>query len=114
MSTHVVIAKLAGLAGSVGELRELLTGRAREVRAEPGCAGYEVTELLDEPAAFLIVQTWTSQEALRAHFASAGQADYQHAVDHMLARPSEVVIHQVAASTRPAPDTSPTDPGRYG
>jgi quinol monooxygenase YgiN len=60
------------------------------------------------------VQSWSSAEALRAHFATAAHADYQHAVDELLARPSEVVVHEVAATTRPSPSTSPTDPGRFG
>jgi quinol monooxygenase YgiN len=115
MSTHVVVAKLAGLTGRAAELRGLLTDRARAVRVEDGCAGYEVAELLDdEPASFVIVQTWTSSEALRAHFATEAHAAYQHEVDELLARPSEVVMHQVAATTRPSASTSPTDPGRFG
>jgi quinol monooxygenase YgiN len=115
MSTQVVVAKLAGLTGRAAELRTLLVDRARDVRAEAGCAGYEVAELLDaEAASFVIVQTWTSAEALRAHFSTAAHAAYQHAVDELLARPSEVVMHEVASTTRPSASTSPTDPGRFG
>ena len=114
MSTHVVVARIAGLSGRAGELRELLADRARVVRAEPGCERYEVAELLDDPATFLVVQTWASADVMRAHFASADHATYQHAVDELLARPSEVVLHEVATTTRPAPSTSPTDPGRFG
>jgi quinol monooxygenase YgiN len=114
MSTHVVVAKLSGLTGRAAELRRLLADRAATVRDEDGCLGYEVAERLDEPAAFLIVQTWASTDAMRAHFSSSAQADYQHAVDELLAKPSEVVIHEVAATTRPSASTSPTDPGRFG
>jgi quinol monooxygenase YgiN len=114
MSTQVVVARLAGLAGRSAELRALLADRAVVARDEPGCLGYDVAERLDEPAGFLIVQSWTSADTLRAHFASAAHASYQHAVDELLARPSEVVLHTVAATTRPAASTSPTDPGRFG
>ena len=114
MSTQVVVARLEGLTGRAAELRTLLADRARAVRAEPGCAGYEVAELVDEPAAFLIVQTWASSEALRAHFATEAHAEYQHAVDELLANPSQVVMHEVASTTRPSASTSPTDPGRFG
>jgi hypothetical protein len=51
---------------------------------------------------------------MRAHYASDAHSDYQHAVGELLARPSEVVLHDVATTTRPAPSTSPTDPGRFG
>jgi quinol monooxygenase YgiN len=114
MSTQVVVAKLAGLTGRAAELRTLLSDRARAVRAEDGCASYEVAELLDEPATFVIVQTWTSSEALRGHYATEAHAEYQHAVDELLATPSEVVLHQVASTTHPSASTSPTDPGRFG
>jgi quinol monooxygenase YgiN len=114
MSTQVVVAKLAGLTGRAAELRTLLADRARAVRAEDGCIGYEVAELLDAPATFVIVQTWASAETLRAHFSTEAHADYQHAVDELLATPSEVVLHEIAATTRPSASTSPTDPGRFG
>jgi quinol monooxygenase YgiN len=114
MSTQVVVARISGLAGRVDELRALLAERAAEVRAEPGCVGAEVGEVLGENAEFLVVQTWASADAMRAHYASDAHADYQHAVDELLARPSVVVMHDVASTTRPAPSTSPTDPGRFG
>ena len=114
MSTQVVVAKLAGLTGRAAELRTLLADRARAVRTEDGCVGYEVAELLDEPASYVIVQTWTSGEVLRAHFATEAHAEYQHAVDELLATPSEVVLHQVTSTTHPSASTSPTDPGRFG
>ena len=114
MSAHVVVARIYGLAGRAGELRELLLDRAEAARDEPGCDGYEVAELVGDPATFLVVQTWTSADALRAHFASEAHALYQHQGDELLARPSEVVVHEVASTTRPAASTSPVDPGRYG
>jgi quinol monooxygenase YgiN len=114
MSAHVVVARIAGLSGRVGELRALLADRAVVARAEEGCDGYDVTEVVGEPATFLVVETWSSQAAMRAHFASPDHATYQHAVDELLARPSEVVVYEVTATTRVAPSTSATDPGRYG
>jgi quinol monooxygenase YgiN len=114
MSTQVVVARMTGLAGRAAELRELLVARAKASRAEPGCAGYEVAELLEEPAAFLVVETWASAKAMRDHFATAAHATYQHQIDELLARPSEVVLHDVASTTRPSASTSPTDPGRFG
>jgi quinol monooxygenase YgiN len=114
MSAHVVVARIAGLSGRAAELRTLLADRADAARGEPGCAGYEVAELVGEPATFLVVQTWESADAMRRHYASGDHATYQHAVDELLARPSEVLVHEVAATVRPAASTSPTDPGRFG
>jgi quinol monooxygenase YgiN len=114
MSAHVVVARIFGLAGRADELRQLLLDRALVSRGEPGCAGYDVAALLDEPAGFLVVETWSSAEAMRAHFDSEAHASYQHEVDELLARPSEATVHEVASTTRPAPSTSPADPGRFG
>jgi quinol monooxygenase YgiN len=114
MSTQVVVAKLAGLTGRAAELRHLLTDRATVVRNEDGCLGYDIAERLDEPVSFVIVETWASSEALRVHFSTEAHASYQHAVDELLATPSEVVIHEVASTTHPSASTSPTDPGRFG
>ena len=115
MSTMLVVGRIVGLAGRAAELRAMLAGHARDVREEPGCVGYEVAELLgEEPATFLMVQTWASGESMRAHFATPAHASYQHEVGELLARPSEVVIHSVESTTRPSPSTSPTDPGRFG
>jgi quinol monooxygenase YgiN len=114
MSTLLVVARVTGLVGRAAELRELLVDRAAAARGEPGCLSYDVAESLEEPAAFLVVHAWRSTEDMRRHFGSDAHADYQHAVDELLARPSEVVIHSVDSSTRPAPSTSATDPGRFG
>ena len=114
MGIQVVVARIAGLAGRTSELGQLLADRALAARAEPGCVGYEVAELLDETATFLIVETWRSPDEMRAHFASDAHANYQHQVDELLARPSEVLVHDVASTTRPASSTSLTDPGRFG
>jgi quinol monooxygenase YgiN len=114
MSTQVVVARLAGLTGRAAELRQLLAERARDVRAEEGCFSYEVAEVVDEPATFLVVQTWTSSETLRAHFSTEAHGAYQHQVDALLATPSKVAVHEVASTTRPSASTSPTDPGRFG
>jgi quinol monooxygenase YgiN len=114
MRTHVVVARIAGLAGRASELRQLLADRALAARGEPGCEGYEVAALLDEPATFLVVETWRSLDDMRAHFTSEAHAAYLHQVDELLVRPSEVLVHDVASTTRPAPSTSPTDAGRFG
>jgi quinol monooxygenase YgiN len=114
MSIQVVVARIVGLSGRAAELRQLLADRALVARGEPGCERYDVAELLDEPVTFLVVQTWASADAMRAHFASPDHATYQHQVDELLARPSEVVVHDVGTTLRPAASTSPTDPGRFG
>jgi len=106
--------EVPALAAAHEQLDPAQRDRAITVRNEDGCAGYEVAERLDEPVSFVIVQTWTSADALRAHFATEAHAGYQHAVDELLATPSEVTIHQVESTTHPSASTSPTDPGRFG
>ena len=52
-----------------------------------------------------------SDRARDAH-TEDGCSSYE--VDELLATPSEVVLHQVASTTRASASTSPTDPGRFG
>ena len=110
MSNQVVVARIPGLAGRIAELRALLSDRAAVARREPGCLGYEVAELLDEPATFLVVETWASADAMRAHFGTAEHATYQQQIGELLARPSEVVLHDVATTTRPSASFGPAPP----
>ena len=50
---------------------------------------------------------------MRAHFASAAQATYQHQ-SRVLALPSDVVLHDVATDAPCGEHLPPTDAGRFG
>ena len=48
----------------VGRLLRELQGRSR---TEPGCERFEVYQSQDEPRLFMLIERWTSAQALAAH-----------------------------------------------
>jgi quinol monooxygenase YgiN len=107
--TVVAVARVHGIAVAHGELAELLRRTAAAARAEPGCRSYDVAETLDGADEFVVVHTWDDEAALETHYRGPSHRAYQHDVFGLLARPSELVIHQVSASERPV-DPGPMDP----
>lgn len=107
--TVVAVARVHGIASARAQLIALLRRTAAAARAEPGWRSYDVGEALDTADDFLVVHTWADEAALEAHYRGAAHQAYQRDVFGLLARPSEVVIHQVAASEHPV-DPGPMDP----
>src|SRR3954463_14230394 len=107
--TVVAVARVHGIASAHAELVELLRRTAGAARAEPGCRSYAVAEALAVADDFLVVHAWDDQAALEAHYRGPAHQAYQRDVFGLLARPSELVIHQVSSSERPV-DPGPMDP----
>ena len=107
--TVVAIARVHGIARAHAELVALLRRTAAAARAEPGCRSYDVAELLDTADDFLVVHAWEDEATLEAHYRGTAHLAYQHDVFGLLARPSDLVIHQVSSSERPV-DPGPMDP----
>jgi quinol monooxygenase YgiN len=109
--TVVAVARVHGIASARAQLVELLRRTAAAARAEAGCRSYDVAETLDGADEFVVVHAWDDEAALEAHYRGAAHQAYQQEVFGLLARPSEVAIHQVAATERPV-DPGPMDPRR--
>jgi quinol monooxygenase YgiN len=107
--TVIVIGRVYGLAGQRAELVDLMGRTSAAARGEPGCRAYDFAATLDDPDTFLIVEEWDDQAALATHFAGPAYAVYQQRVFGLLARPSDVAVHDVAATTLPQP-SQPMDP----
>src|SRR3954451_12025956 len=106
--TVVAVARVHGIAASHRELVELLRRTAVAARVEPGCRSYDVAEALDGADEYIVVHAWHDEGALEVHYRGTVQQAYQHGVFGLLARPSELVIHQVSSSERPV-DPVPMD-----
>ena len=76
-------------------------GPPRRRAPSPGCRSYDVAETLDGADEFVVVHAWADEAALEAHYRGAAHQAYQHDVFGLLARPSELDIHRVAATERP-------------
>jgi quinol monooxygenase YgiN len=107
----VAVGRVHGIASARAELVALLRRTAASARAEAGCRSYDVAEALDTADDFLVVHAWDDEAALEAHYRGTAHQAYQHDVFGLLARPSELVIHRVAATERPV-DPGPMDPRR--
>lgn len=107
--TVVAVARVHGIAVAHAELVELLRRTAAAARAEPGCRSYDVAAALDGADEFVVVHAWDDRAALAAHYRGPAHQAYQHDVFDLLARPSDLVIHEVSSSERPV-DPGPMDP----
>jgi quinol monooxygenase YgiN len=109
---RLLVAELHGLAGSRSELRALLDELAAGARDELGCVSFRVLAG-EQPGEFVLLSGWTGEDALRAHYATPHYRRYREQVGLLLARPSDVVVHRIAATVR-ALDPNPPDPGELG
>jgi quinol monooxygenase YgiN len=105
----VAVARVHGIASARTELVDLLRATAAAARAEPGCRSYDVAEAIDAADEFVVVHAWEDEAALEAHYRGAAHPAYRYGVFGLLARPSELAIHQVASTQRPV-DPGPMDP----
>jgi quinol monooxygenase YgiN len=108
----ILIGELHGLVGRHSELERLVAELAASTREDPDCLGYRVGSL-QEPGEYLIVVTWRTEAAMRAHYSTPAYARYRSAVGELLARPSDVIVHRIA-STVHARDPNPPEPGMFG
>jgi quinol monooxygenase YgiN len=107
--TVVAVGRVYGIASSRTELMELMRRLAAAARDEPGCRSYDVAEALDATDELIVVHEWDDRAALSAHYDGAAHQAYQRAVFGLLARPSDLAIHEVAATERPVA-RGPMDP----
>ena len=110
--TVLLVAELYGRTALDAQLRELLGELAAGCEAEAECTGFRVLAA-EAPGEFVTLGSWSSEEALRAHYHSDHYRYYRANVDPLLARPSDVVVHHVSTSVH-ALDPNPPDPGLFG
>lgn len=54
-------------AANVEKVRGLLSECGRLSRTEPGCLHYEANHSTNDPQTFMLIERWTSKEALETH-----------------------------------------------
>jgi quinol monooxygenase YgiN len=107
--TVVAIARVHGIAASRAQLLELLRRTAAAARSEPGCRSYDVAEALEVADEFVVVHEWDDRAALAAHYRGPAHTAFQQGLFGLLARPSDLAIHEVASTERPV-GRGPMDP----
>jgi quinol monooxygenase YgiN len=108
----ILVAEVHGRAALRDELRAVLSELADGAHGEAGCISFRVLSG-DEPGEFVLLASWTSEEALRKHYATAHYRHYREQVGPLLTRPSDVVVHHLTATVH-ALDPNPPDPGKLG
>jgi quinol monooxygenase YgiN len=77
---------------------ELIRANAAQTRVENGCERYQISEDLETPNNFVIVERWASLEAQYSHFRSPEFETLMGALGDIIAGPPEVSIHEVAST----------------
>ncbi len=101
----VVVGRVRTDADRRGELIHLGQQVAQASRAEAGCLGYRLYEDTEAENDFVFIEEWTSEEALREHFASPHVAAFMAAFPATLSAAPDVKFHAVAG-TRDLADIS--------
>jgi quinol monooxygenase YgiN len=107
--TVVAIGRVYGLGRSRRQLIELMRRTAAAARAEPGCRSYDFAEALDGADEFVVVHEWDDRAVLADYYRSAAHQTYQQGLHGLLARPSDLAIHEIASTERPV-GRGPMDP----
>jgi quinol monooxygenase YgiN len=77
---------------------ELIRQNAARTRGEQGCESYQITEDVETPDKFAIVERWASVEAQYNHFRAPEFAELMGALGDIIAGPPEVSINEVAST----------------
>jgi quinol monooxygenase YgiN len=109
--SHLMIARVHGVAARTRELAAAATELALASAAQEGCRRFEVLATPGDPTELALISEWASEQAMRAHFASGEYGSYVAAVTDLLTRPSDVTIYTVAGTVHPIADLT-IEPGR--
>jgi quinol monooxygenase YgiN/mannose-6-phosphate isomerase-like protein (cupin superfamily) len=77
---------------------ELIRMNAVQTRAEEGCESYQISEDLETPNTFVIVERWASLEAQYEHFRAPEFGELMGALGDVLAGRPDVSINEVAST----------------
>jgi quinol monooxygenase YgiN len=94
MPIHV-LARHRARPDAVGEVRQILLSLIKPSRAEPGCLKYELLQNADDPTDFTFVETFASEEALKAHAAAPYIAGLAAKLEGFVVRPAEVSTYRL-------------------
>jgi quinol monooxygenase YgiN len=85
-----VVVRIRAKAGSEDQVRRELLALLAPTRAEPGCLGFDLHEMPDEPTLFLFHETWASDAALDRHLMEPHLQRWIAKADGLLAEPMQL------------------------
>ena len=86
-----VVAETVALPGKEDEVRRHLLGFVEPTRKEEGCIQYDLHVSNDEPGRFIFYETWTSEEHLAKHSASAHIQAFRAIASTLTTGPTRIV-----------------------
>jgi quinol monooxygenase YgiN len=105
-SSHLVIARVHGVAARTADLAAAARELAQHSAAQDGCRSFEVLATPGDASELTLIGEWVSEGAMRAHFTSEAYGTYVSAVTELLTRPSDVTIYTVTGAVHPIADLS--------
>jgi quinol monooxygenase YgiN len=89
MANLQVVAVMTAKPGSEKLVADALQALVEPTRSEAGCNSYQLFTSAVDPATFITVETWSSREALNAHYQSAPVAQaLSAAAEHLVQAPA--------------------------
>lgn len=89
MADLQVVAVITAKSGSEKLVRDALNALVEPTRSEAGCLSYHLFESAADPAAFITIETWRSQDDLDAHLQTPHvQQALSAAGDHLAQAPA--------------------------
>ncbi len=104
--SHLLIARVHGVAARSAELRAAAQELAAAAAKQDGCLGFDVLTTSGDESELALLSAWRSDRELRAHFTSGPYGRYVSAVTDLLTRPSDVTIYNISGTVHPIPDLS--------
>ena len=80
--SHLLIARVHGVAARSAELTAAVEELAESSRAQDGCLSFDVLAPPEARAELVLVSAWRSERDMRAHFRSAAYGSFVSAVYH--------------------------------
>jgi quinol monooxygenase YgiN len=94
---YYVIAELVSKPEQADALRAILVPFVAGARKEPGCLHYALLEDLKQPGRFLTFETWTNEDALKAHMVTPEIKAAVPKLEPVLAKPfSQIFLSMVS------------------
>lgn len=90
-----VIARAKARAGREADVEKELRRAVGPTHKEAGCLRYAIHRGIDDPQTFVVVERWTSREALDEHLKTAHIQKLFSAMGDLLAAPAEILTYQL-------------------
>ncbi|MGK8485711.1 putative quinol monooxygenase [Nocardia asiatica] len=90
MSTLTLNVRFTANPGREAELRDLLQGMIEPTLAESGCLRYELYLHPTDPSRMVLLEEWTDEDALAAHFRTPHLKALATALEDVLVEPFQL------------------------